>query len=67
VSDANAELEREMAAEAEGLPAVKHYMRECEGMFEYQVEDEQLLVKNLITGMLNVHHHHHHHNYQLFV
>ena len=50
VSDAKAELEREMAAE-ENLPAVKHHqLREFSGMLEYHKEDEQLLIRNLITG-----------------
>lgn len=48
--DAQAELEREMAAE-ENMPAVKHHhLREFTGMFEYRREDETLLVKNLILG-----------------
>jgi len=50
--DAKAELEREMAAEADSvMPAIKHHeSRECLGMFEYRKDDEQLLVDNLIAG-----------------
>ena len=49
-SDVAAELEREMAAD-DSLPAVKHYHdREYSGMYEYKKEDEQLLIKHLITG-----------------
>lgn len=49
VRDAQAELEREMAAAEEFMPAVKyHSSREFTGMFEYRKEDEPLLIKNLI-------------------
>jgi myosin-5 len=51
VMDIRAELEREMAAE-ENIPAVKHNeSRELSGMFDYQKEEEHLLVRNLITDM----------------
>lgn len=53
VRDAQAELEREMAAAEEFMPAVKyHSSREFTGMFEYRKEDEPLLIKNLIFGLL---------------
>ena len=49
-SDVAAELDNEIAAEAD-MPVVKHYKaREYSGMFEYRKEDEPLLIKNLILG-----------------
>ncbi|KAI0226659.1 Unconventional myosin-Va [Lamellibrachia satsuma] len=50
-SDVAAELDNEIAAEAD-MPVVKHYKaREYSGMFEYRKEDEPLLIKNLILEL----------------
>ena len=50
-SDVQEELDKEMAAD-DKMPAVKHYQREYSGMFEYRREDEPLLIRNLILGLL---------------
>ena len=45
------DLEREMASEDQNMPLVKHYdQRDYNGMFDYNKEDELLLIKNIILG-----------------
>lgn len=40
-----------MASEDHNMPLVKHYeQRDYNGMFDYNKEDELLLVKNIIVG-----------------
>ena len=50
-SEVQEDLEREMASEDQKMPVVKHYeQRDYNGMFDYNKEDEMLLIKNIILG-----------------
>jgi hypothetical protein len=40
-----------MASEDQNMPLVKHYeQRDYNGMFDYNKEDELLLIRNIIVG-----------------
>jgi len=50
-SEVQEDLEREMASEDQNMPVVKHYeQRDYNGMYDYNKEDELLLIKNIILG-----------------
>jgi hypothetical protein len=50
-SEVQEDLEREMASEDHNMPLVKHYeQRDYNGMFDYNKEDEMLLIKSIIVG-----------------
>jgi hypothetical protein len=50
-SEVQEDLEREMANEEQSMPVVKHYeQRDYCGMFDYNKDEEMLLIKNLILG-----------------
>ena len=53
MSQSQEDLVSEMTAAGESMPAVKHYeQKEFSGMFEYNKDDELIIMKKLILGWL---------------